>query len=197
LTDSHGRKVDFRSTIVIMTSNLGSDIIDSLPDHMKGVEPEVIDRVMDRVRSSLSPELVNRIDECVVFSRLHRDSMDSIVKVQLEKVHARLSETHNMKLDVSKEAASSIAETGYDPRYGARPLKRCVQSHILNPLSRLVLESSILEGETIRVRTLGEIKESKEDISHGWVSYRGNSSNNGASTDEDSDSVVVLRNHRK
>jgi ATP-dependent Clp protease ATP-binding subunit ClpB len=122
-----------------MTSNLGSDIIDALPAHLKGVEPEVVEQVMDRVRSALSPELINRIDECVVFSRLQRDSMGSIAQVQLDKVKTRLLNTHNMTLDVSSAAASSVADIGYDPRYGARPLKRCVQSHVLNPLSKLVL----------------------------------------------------------
>ena len=201
LTDSHGRKVDFRSTIIIMTSNLGSDIVDVLPNHMTGTEPEVVDRVMERVRSSLSPELVNRIDECVVFGRLQRDNMDKIAQVQLDRVKVRLSETHNMKLDVSKAAASSIADIGYDPRYGARPLKRCVQSHVLNPLSKLVLESTVLEGETIRVRTRGEAEmEKKTDHeSFGWVAYRGVS---GSSVEEDEGveinpgEIVILRNRR-
>jgi ATP-dependent Clp protease ATP-binding subunit ClpB len=199
LTDSHGRKVDFRSTIVIMTSNLGSDIIDALPAHLKGVEPEVVEQVMDRVRSALSPELINRIDECVVFSRLQRDSMGSIAQVQLDKVKTRLLDTHNMTLDVSSAAASSVADIGYDPRYGARPLKRCVQSHVLNPLSKLVLEGGVLDGETVRVRTLGEVVDHATNENGegglGWTSYRGGKGRG----DEESDmnAIVLLRNHIK
>ena len=213
LTDSHGRKVDFRSTIIIMTSNLGSDIIDQLPSHMRGSETEVVDQVMDRVRSTLSPELVNRIDECVVFGRLQRESMDQIASVQLDRVATRMLETHNMTLDVSPTALSAIADVGYDPRYGARPLKRAVQSHVLNPLSKLVLESTILEGETVRVRTRGEAeamssaaaagggKGGEEQCEHDWVGYRGDGGRERRDEEEEKkkksqlEEVVIFRNH--
>merc|ERR1711865_331942 len=104
------------------------------------------------------------------FGRLQRESMDQIASVQLDRVATRMLETHNMTLDVSPTALSAIADIGYDPRYGARPLKRAVQSHVLNPLSKLVLESTILEGETVRVRTRGEAEmEKKTDHeSFGW-----------------------------
>ena len=194
LTDSHGRKVDFRSTIVVMTSNLGSDLIDSLPASAKGNEPEVVDRIMERVRSQLSPELINRIDESIVFGRLQRDHMDRIAEVQLEKIRARVYNTHDMSLNVSEAAQTAIADVGYDPRYGARPLKRAVQSHVLNPLSRLVLESTVREGEVIRVRTCGEVKEMGEEH-FGWVGYRGDSED--VHVTEEDGNVVILRNHGK
>jgi len=180
LTDSQGRKVDFRSTIIIMTSNLGSDIIDSLPPHMTGTEPEVQDRVMDSVRATLSPELLNRIDENVVFSRLQRDHLDRITEVQLAKIGDRLKTTHGMSFDVSPDAVRQIGDLGYDPRYGARPLARALQNHVLNPLSRLVLEGTVRDGESVNVRAQSEV----EDAEHGWIS--------GGRGDEN---VVVLRNH--
>ena len=197
LTDSHGRKVDFRSTIIVMTSNLGSDIIDQLPPTAKGNEPEVVDQIMNRVRSQLSPELVNRIDESIVFGRLQRENMDRIAEVQLDKIRERVSGTHNMSLDVSERAKRSIGDIGYDPRYGARPLKRAIQTHILNPLSRLVLESTVREGDTIRVRARGEVDDAKEDF--GWTGYRSDSVDTKILEDKTdrSDDVVVLRNHKK
>jgi ATP-dependent Clp protease ATP-binding subunit ClpB len=204
LTDSHGRKVDFRSTIIIMTSNLGSDIIDGLPPHMLGTEPEVQERVMDAVRATLSPELLNRIDENVVFSRLQREHLDRITEVQLGRIGERLQSTHGMHFDVSRGAVQEIGDLGYDPRYGARPLSRALQNHVLNPLSRLVLEGTVRDGETVRVRTRGEVggeveeegdggkKDEEEEgvvaeeTEHGWIS--------GGRGEE---RVVILRNHAR
>ena len=126
-------------------------------------------------------------------------SMGSIAQVQLDKVKTRLLDTHNMTLDVSSAAASSVADIGYDPRYGARPLKRCVQSHVLNPLSKLVLEGGVLDGETVRVRTLGEVVDHATNENGegglGWTSYRGGKGRG----DEESDmnAIVLLRNHIK
>ena len=155
LTDSQGRKVDFRSTIVIMTSNLGSDVISRLPAHMLGSEPEAMDQVMDIVRKEFSPELLNRIDETVVFNRLQPSHMNSIVDIQLERVKKRAMEGPRLTLEVSNEAKDKLATQGYDVRYGARPLARTIQNHVLAPLSRKLLEGTVREGDVVHVM-LGE-----------------------------------------
>lgn len=189
LTDSHGRKVDFRNVIVVMTSNIGANVIAELPPELKGTEPTVQDAIMEVVRGTLSPELLNRIDETVVFNRLQRENMDRIAEIQLEEISKRLLEGQNMTLDVSPNALECIAEKGYDVRYGARPLKRVLAKTILNPLSQLVLEGSVLEGDTVRVRTRGEanvLSKSNPDVS--WISTDDYDS-------EDRNDILLLRNH--
>lgn len=162
LTDSHGRKVNFMNVLVVMTSNLGANVFAQLPSNFTGSEPIVRESVMEVIHGTLSPELLNRIDETVIFSRLQRENMDDIARIQLEDISKRLIEGNNMTLDISDLDLACIAEKGYNVRYGARPLKRVLNSSVLNPLSRLVLEGSVLEGETVLVRTLGEV-ESKSD----------------------------------
>lgn len=187
LTDSHGRKVNFRNVLVVMTSNLGANVFAQLPSNFTGSEPIARESVLEVVRGTLSPELLNRIDDTVIFNRLQRENMDDIARIQLEDISKRLIDGNNMTLDVSDLALACIAEKGYDVRYGARPLKRVLNSSVLNPLSRLVLEGSVLEGETVRVRTLGEV-ESMSDPRL-WIC-----SNDG---EGDRNAVVILRNHAK
>ena len=187
LTDSHGRKVNFRNVLVVMTSNLGANVFAQLPSNFTGSEPIARESVLEVVRGTLSPELLNRIDDTVIFNRLQRENMDDIARIQLEDISKRLIDGNNMTLDVSDLALACIAEKGYDVRYGARPLKRVLNSSVLNPLSRLVLEGSVLEGETVRVRTLGEV-ESMSDPRL-WIC-----SNDG---EGDRNAVVILRNHEK
>ena len=192
LTDSHGRTVDFRNVIVVMTSNIGANVIADLPAELTGSEPEVKDTIMGVVRGTLSPELLNRIDETVVFNRLQRENMDAIARIHVAEIANRLADGQNMTLDVSQIALEALAEKGFDVRYGARPLKRVLNKDILNPLSRLVLEGSVLEGDTVRVRTRGEAKSiakiSEDPIS--WIS------SDGHSDDEEGDrnDIVVFRN---
>ena len=190
LTDSHGRKVDFRNVIVVMTSNIGANIIAELPPELTGTEPNVQEAIMEVVRGTLSPELLNRIDNTVVFNRLQRESMDKIAKIQLEEISKRLLDGQNMTLDVSDVALECIAEAGYDVRYGARPLKRVLAKSMLNPLSHLVLEGSVLEGDTVRVRTRGEVntlaKTSPDSIS--WITSADGDS-------EDRNDILLIRNH--
>lgn len=162
LTDSHGRKVDFRNVIVIMTSNLGASLLADLPHHVLGSEPEVQESVMEIVRQQLSPELLNRIDETIIFNRLQRDNMDAIAAMGIADVTRRLEEGHNIQLDISMYARSVLAERGYDVRYGARPLKRALARDLLHPLSRLILDGSISDGEIAKVRTRAEAE--KEQI---------------------------------
>lgn len=187
LTDSHGRKVDFRNCIIVMTSNLGANVLADLPPHFKGTEPEVQDNIMEVVRHTLSPELLNRIDETVVFNRLQRENMDRIAEIGVLDIAKRLEDGQNMKLDVSPLAMDCIAEKGFDIRYGARPLKRTLARELLNPLSRLVLEGSVIDGDNVLVRTRGEAERDKQTSEHGWIS------SNPAS--EDKNDIVIIRNH--
>lgn len=189
LTDSHGRKVDFRNVLVVMTSNLGSNVIADLPPELTGSEATVTDAIMQVVRSTLSPELLNRIDETVVFNRLMRENMATIAQIRLDEISKRLLEGQNMTLDVSDLALECMSEQGYDIRYGARPLKRVLAKSVLNPLSQLVLEGSVREGDSVRVRTKGEVDsllKSAPDIS--WISSSG-------TEDTDRNDIVILRNH--
>lgn len=189
LTDSHGRKVDFRNVIAVMTSNIGASVIADLPPHLTGSEPAVRSSIMEVVRGTLSPELLNRIDETVIFNRLQRESMDQIARIHLEEISKRLQEGQSMTLDVSDAALECMADKGYDVRYGARPLKRVLAKAVLNPLSHLVLEGSVLEGDSVRVCTRGEadaLSESSPETS--WI---GSSDGN----DQDKKAIVILRNH--
>jgi ATP-dependent Clp protease ATP-binding subunit ClpB len=136
MTDGQGRTVDFKNTVVVMTSNLGSHEIQRLA----GEEPDVIkDTVMGEVRKHFRPEFVNRIDEIVVFHSLDAQHIASIAKIQLKRLEQRLA-AQEMKLEVADAAVAEIAKAGFDPVYGARPLKRAIQQQIENPIARLVLE---------------------------------------------------------
>ncbi|KAL3938610.1 MAG: hypothetical protein SGARI_001676 [Bacillariaceae sp.] len=150
---------------------MGASLIAEMPSHVKGSEPEVKDAIMDVVRNTLSPELLNRIDETVVFNRLQRENMDKIAEINLVEIAERLEKNQDMKMEVSKVATSCISEHGFDIRYGARPLKRALASEILNPLSKSILEGDIREGDMVKVVTRGEAtklqKEGKAEL--GWV----------------------------
>ena len=136
-------------------------------------------------------DIYSRIDETVVFNRLQRENMDSIAKIQLDEISKRLLEGQNMTLDVSEAALRCISDLGYDVRYGARPLKRVLGRSVLNPLSRLVLEGSVLEGDTVRVRTRGEVLKSTDNTSDiSWIS-----SSDGDVDAEDRNDILILRNH--
>eukprot|EP00550_Attheya_septentrionalis_P002059 CAMPEP_0198289598 /NCGR_PEP_ID=MMETSP1449-20131203/7717_1 /TAXON_ID=420275 /ORGANISM="Attheya septentrionalis, Strain CCMP2084" /LENGTH=884 /DNA_ID=CAMNT_0043987941 /DNA_START=96 /DNA_END=2750 /DNA_ORIENTATION=- len=186
LTDSHGRKVDFRNVIVVMTSNMGAEVISQLPAHILGSEPEVQEAVMNVVRHTLSPELLNRIDETVCFNRLQREHMDTIAKIGLKDIESRLESELNMSLDVSPLALDCLASRGYDVRYGARPLKRTLAKDVLNPLSRLVLEGAVTDGDVVKVCTRGEALKSIEGFGFITSSPMGST---------DKNDVVILRNH--
>lgn len=188
LTDSHGRKVDFRNVIVIMTSNIGAQVISELPEHYKGSEPEVQESIMEVVRQTLSPELLNRVDESVIFNRLQRENMNDIVEIGIQEIAKRMEDGQNMTLDVSKNAKDVLAEMGYDVRYGARPLKRTLNRELLNPLSQLVLEGTVVEGDTVMVRTRAEAEKYQRETDHsfGWISSNPASDNK--------NDIVILRN---
>ena len=145
LTDSQGRVVDFKNTIIIMTSNLGSDLILGTED-MNSIKDE-IDRLL---KATFRPEFLNRIDETIMFSRLDRSFINKIVQKQLDLLASRLESRH-IKLSVSKEAVDYISEVGYDPMFGARPLKRAIQNLVENPLAKEILQGKYPEGSTISV----------------------------------------------
>jgi ATP-dependent protease Clp ATPase subunit len=166
----------------------------------RGSEPVVHHAIMDIVRHSMSPELLNRIDETVVFNRLQREHMDTIAAIGISEIAKRLEEGQNMTLDVSSTAQDVLAEQGYDVRYGARPLKRVLNRELLNPLSRLVLEGAVKGGDVVRVRTRAEAEkrqkastagasdaEGKTTVSLGWISSNPSSDNK--------NDVVIIRNH--
>ena len=152
LTDSHGRTVDFRNTLIILTSNLGSEVLNEQPYDT----PEEILRplVMDKVRLHFRPEFINRLDEILLFNRLTQAQMAGIVTIQLKKLETILSE-RSLILSVTEEARTWLAKQGYDPTYGARPLKRVIQKYLQDPLAEKILRGEIVEGATITV-TAGE-----------------------------------------
>jgi ATP-dependent Clp protease ATP-binding subunit ClpB len=147
MTDGHGRTVDFKNTVIVMTSNLGSHDI----QRMAGEDPELIkDKVLDEVRKHFRPEFVNRIDEIVVFQALDPRQIQAIAKIQLKRLEQRLA-AQDMRLEVSDAALAQIAKAGFDPLYGARPLKRAIQQEIENPVARLVLEGRFGPKDVIPV----------------------------------------------
>ena len=145
ITDGQGRTVDFRNTVLIMTSNIGSQFI---IDEQNAEQREA--KVTEALRAHFRPEFLNRIDETVIFDRLKRDELSEIVGLQLERVRKRLAK-QGIGLTLSAEAKELIANQGYDPVYGARPLKRAIQRYLLDPLSLEVLEGKFQDGESIQV----------------------------------------------
>jgi ATP-dependent Clp protease ATP-binding subunit ClpB len=152
LTDGHGRTVDFRNTIVVMTSNLGSDRIQELAgqpyDTIKAA-------VMEVLRHQFRPEFINRIDETVVFHALGREHLRRIVDIQVDALRARLAE-RDMTIRFTDEALDWLAKVGFDPVYGARPLKRAIQQHVENALARDILAGKLGDGDTIEVAVSGD-----------------------------------------
>ena len=148
LTDGQGRTVDFRNTIIVLTSNLGSDVLAAQPD---GDTTALVQaQVMRVVREHFRPEFLNRLDEVVLFHRLQRADMASIVRIQLARLRELLVERH-ITLDLDDRAAAWLGEAGYDPVYGARPLKRVIQRSLQNPLAGQLLDGTIHDGQTVHV----------------------------------------------
>ncbi len=144
LTDSHGRTVDFRNTVIVMTSNLGSTQIQELVGDREAQRAAV----MDAISTHFRPEFINRVDEVVIFEPLARDQIAGITEIQLGRLRSRLTE-RELKLQLSDEALDKLIAVGYDPVYGARPLKRAIQRWIENPLAQLILSGRFMPGETV------------------------------------------------
>jgi ATP-dependent Clp protease ATP-binding subunit ClpB len=147
LTDGQGRVVDFKNTVIVMTSNLGAQEIQQLVGQGHDV---IKDAVMAEVKQHFRPEFVNRIDEIVVFNALDDKAIRSIAKIQTDRLARRMA-AQDVTLTVSDEALDEIARVGFDPLYGARPLKRAVQEHLENPIARMLLEGKAGPADTIRV----------------------------------------------
>lgn len=148
LTDGQGRTVDFRNTLIIMTSNLGAEYLVNQPE---GQDTDAVrEEVMGVVRSHFRPEFLNRVDEIILFHRLKRSEMGAIVDIQMRRLQ-RLLEDRKIVLQLDEEARNWLADKGYDPAYGARPLKRVIQKHVQDPLAELILSGDIRDGETVPV----------------------------------------------
>jgi ATP-dependent Clp protease ATP-binding subunit ClpB len=158
LTDSKGRTVDFKNTVLIMTSNLGSREIQAA----EGDEKQVREAVLQELRLNFKPEFLNRIDDVVIFHQLSREQIGKIIEVQLDRLTKMLSE-RNVTLILEPSAKELLMREGYDPSYGARPLKRAIQSLIQNPLAVKLLQGEILPGQTVRVSAVGDTLEFKTD----------------------------------
>jgi len=169
LTDGQGRTVDFKNTIVIMTSNLGSPIIqdwfdrsrrgdeadrrkDKNPPPHVGGYAEMEQQVMAELKRHFRPEFLNRVDDIIIFQSLDEKELEQIVDIQLQRLESRLKQ-QNLQLDVDADAKKLLAKEGYDPQFGARPLKRAVQEQLLNPLSLRLLEGEFKPGDKIKVST--------------------------------------------
>ena len=148
LTDGQGRKVDFSNTLIILTSNLGSQHLANLPDDGKVADVE--DKVMDVVRGHFRPEFINRLDEIILFHRLAMEHMAPIVEIQVSRVQ-KLLDDRKITLDLTDAALRWLGRVGYDPVYGARPLKRAVQKYLQDPLAEMLIEGNVLDGATLKV----------------------------------------------
>ncbi|HET7113716.1 MAG TPA: AAA family ATPase, partial [Pyrinomonadaceae bacterium] len=158
LTDSKGRTVDFKNTVLIMTSNLGSREIQAA----EGDEKQVREAVLQELRLNFKPEFLNRVDDVVIFHQLSQQQIGQIIDVQLERLRAMLAE-RNLTLVLEPSARELLMREGYDPSYGARPLKRAIQSYIQNPLAVKLLQGEILPGQTVKVSAKGDAMEFKTE----------------------------------
>jgi ATP-dependent Clp protease ATP-binding subunit ClpB len=151
LTDGQGRTVDFRNTVLIMTSNLGGQLIQDMSSRPFD---EVRDAVMTVLRDHFRPEFLNRVDEIIVFKALTQEQLGAIVDIQLQRLQKRLDE-RKMSLVVTDAARKMLIERGWDPAYGARPLKRAIQRMVQDPLAMMLLEGKFSEGDTVEVDAKG------------------------------------------
>ena len=146
LTDGQGHTVDFRNTLIVMTSNLGAEYLVNQPD---GQDTDAVrDQIMATVRASFRPEFLNRVDEIILFHRLKRPEMSRIVDIQMRRL-VKLLEDRKITIVLEPSAREWLAEKGWDPAYGARPLKRVIQKSVQDPLAELVLSGRIKDGERV------------------------------------------------
>jgi ATP-dependent Clp protease ATP-binding subunit ClpB len=146
LTDGQGRTVDFRNTVLIMTSNVGSQYIVELSEAQRA---EMETRVMETLRAQFKPEFLNRVDDVILYHQLSREHLDRIVEIQLGRVR-RLLADRRIELELTPEAKKLLADKGYDPHYGARPLKRVIQRLVQDPLAVKILEGEFPEGSKVQ-----------------------------------------------
>jgi len=154
LTDGHGRTVDFRNTIIVLTSNIGGSTIQRLTEQ-QAPDIEIEMSVREELKRHFRPEFLNRIDETIIFHRLSQEHLARIAEIQIGRLRERLAE-RGIAIEVTEQARQQLARDGYDPVYGARPLKRLIQREIENPLARLILAGDFTHGDRIAVDTAGE-----------------------------------------
>jgi len=154
LTDNKGRTVDFKNTVVIMTSNVGSELIPDA-EALRRDHDAVEERLMGALRQTFRPEFLNRIDEIVHFHSLDRKALERIVDIQVALLRRRLAD-RGLDLELEPQARAFLVEAGYDPVFGARPLKRAVQKHVQDGLAMAVLQGRVRAGERIRVVRAGD-----------------------------------------
>lgn len=165
LTDSKGRVVNFKNSVIVMTSNIGSDIIQEhasqtatrsigykTGDRDKSDDEFMRERIMEELKNFFKPEFLNRVDDIIIFHALNRDQIASIVDIQLSYVASRLKKQRKIDLKVSKDVKEELARLGYDPAFGARPLKRVIQNEIMDPLAMLIIQNSLDEGSVVEVK---------------------------------------------
>jgi len=146
LTDGQGRTVDFKNTVIVLTSNLGSDLLAGEDERAARVA------VMEAVREHFRPEFLNRLDEIILFHRLTRPNMDKIVDIQIARLSKLLAD-RKITIALDSESREWLANAGYDPVYGARPLKRVIQKRLQDPLAQLLLEGKVGDGSTVAIST--------------------------------------------
>jgi ATP-dependent Clp protease ATP-binding subunit ClpB len=159
LTDNKGRVVNFKNTIIIMTSNLGSHIIqENFENISEKNREEVIERtkneVMDLLKKTIRPEFLNRVDEIIMFEPLTREQVKQIIRLQIQQIAKRM-EDQNIQIELTEYAIEALADIGFDPQFGARPIKRAIQKHILNELSKAILAGTVKSNQKIVVDYLG------------------------------------------
>ena len=153
LTDGQGRTIDFSNTIIIMTSNVGSQMImDYMGDDISSLD----NQILETLRGHFRPEFLNRIDDIVIFDRIHPESMRAIVDVQLEKVVRQVKDSRDITLNFDNSVCDMLARDGYDPSFGARPLKRLIQKRVLDPLALELIDGRIHDGDTVKVATVDD-----------------------------------------
>jgi ATP-dependent Clp protease ATP-binding subunit ClpB len=160
LTDGHGRTVDFRNTVIIMTSNVGSHLIS---DAASWDDEDTRRRVMDELRRTFRPEFLNRVDDIVLFHKLGREEIGRIVKLQMARLRKLLQE-RDLAIELTPEASAFLAERGYDPTYGARPLKRAIMRYIQDPLAKRLLRGEFAPHDTILVDVDGQTRDKNQAI---------------------------------
>ena len=154
LTDGHGRVVDFKNTLIVMTSNIGSDVIQAMADQ-NVPEFEIEAKVNELLKRAFRPEFLNRVDETIVFHRLRPEHLRDIARIQIGHLVCRLAD-RNIVLSLTDAAVDKLATDGYDPVYGARPLKRLIQQYVENPLARRILSGEFNDGDAITADTRGD-----------------------------------------
>ena len=154
LTDNKGRVVNFKNTIIIMTSNLGSSYIqeqfEKITPHRESIIEETKEKIMELLKKNVRPEFLNRIDETIMFTPLDKNEVEQIVRLQINAV-AKLLDENGVTLNVTDAAIGTIAESGFDPEFGARPIKRAIQRHLLNDLSKQLLAGAVDKAKPIKV----------------------------------------------